>query len=308
MSIRYRSSDIKDVNPRPGKRATYVPGNIGRREIGPGIDYSKGVTNRQELDGLEVVNQTIITKDLHPERVNKGHWVFLDTSDQTKPTFHGLVDLNIKLAEMQDPTHKNYEPDLNIAYIMDNFALWGVLLNAEGVQRRKNRPRDPTVHTTSISGRISCLDYWSTKGNSIKGGSHCYFKIERVHVKESKIHFHRNINRYAFEGGEDMATPLNFPLIRGPQISFIWQVVPYFCDSLLGLADTLSEAPDGSYYRSGFWYACTVHEHTFAVVQNSGYEVRGKYTTSRDASKLAITNDYFPIEVYAMPAGRRFVL
>lgn len=312
----------RNMNPNADPRA---PGSkVMRTNMGPypgGVPYltDKYINNDKQVNktpGRKTngsIRTTVMTRTRDQNTINVDQFAFMDTRKTDNPIMLNLQTMNWKLASDEgelgtilnatDPRQlQQYRVDgkgidynrydAEKAYIMDNFKLYGVVVNRDASgNTTMAMERIARAFTCTVKNVCNVLDYFSYKGNVLKPYNSCFFVLKKVKVK-ADMKWENVLTVSSMQGSLKKANASMVGKMK-------WQIIPYHAqDNVLDPKYRMWEDDAGVTSVGGMWKLGKIHEYPDICVA-SVFEKRTDPTVvARDISLLHGRGRVTPVHFY----------
>jgi hypothetical protein len=179
-------------------------------------------------------------------------------------------------------------------YIMDNFKLYGVVVNRD-VDNDESMAKERIARTFTCTVKNVCNvgDYFSTYRNVLKPYSSCYFVLKKIKItKDMKWE-----NMLTSMGTGKPTKPVP-PAVVG---QYKWQIIPYHnTDNVLPMdrIKWTEDDKDGITHNGGMWRLGKIHEYPDICTPSAFSKRNTEDVVARDISELHGRGRITPIHFY----------
>ena len=330
LSNHYGSTLRSDVDPRaPGSK--YLDVGLGRNYPG-GVPYltdsylsDKAVNKAPGRRTNGSVRTTVHTRTRDQNYINVDQFAFMDVRKFDKPLLLNLQTLNWLLVNDlgdvngngkildggNDSLLRNYALDGDLdtvrvqaekCYIMDNFKLYGVVVNRD-VDNDNSMAKERIARTFTCTVKNVCHvgDYFSTYRHVLKPYSSCYFVLKKVKITSDM----RWENMLTSMGGGKATKPAPRMAIG----KYKWQIIPYHnTDNVLPVSKVKWDEYDNvdaagkpivqASHNGGMWRLGKIHEYADICTPSTFSKRNTEEVVSRDISELHGRGRITPIHFY----------
>lgn len=325
LSNHYGSTLRSDVDPRaPGSK--YLDVGLGRNYPG-GVPYlttsylsDKTVNKAPGRRTNGSVRTTVHTRTRDQNYINVDQFAFMDIRNFDRPQLLNIQTLNWMLVnDLGDENGNNkilgengnadmlkkyaLGGDLGVVrtqaekcYIMDNFKLYGVVVNRD-VDNNNSIPRERIARTFTCTVKNVCQvgDYFSTPSNVLKPYSSCYFVLKKIKITSDM----RWENMLTSMGSGKPTKPVP-PSAVG---KWKWQIIPYHnLDNVLPVNTVkwVGEDDNGESetHNGGMWRLGKIHEYPDICTPSTFAKRFDNTVVARDISELHGRGRITPIHFY----------
>ena len=330
LSNHYGSTLRSDVDPRaPGSK--FLDVGLGRNYPG-GVPYltdsylsDKAVNKAPGRRTNGSVRATVHTRTRDQNYINVDQFAWMDVRKFDHPMLLNLQTMNWLLVNDLGDSSGNgkildggndrllekyaVNGDLNAVrnqaekcYIMDNFKLYGVVVNRD-VDSGESMPKERIARTFTCTVKNVCNvgDYFSTSNKVLKPYDSCYFVLKKIKITRGM--------RW-----ENMLTSMGTgkPTKPAPALAigrYKWQIIPYHnSDNVLPMdrikwmeseeVDNKGNPIEEVSYNGGMWKLGKIHEYPDVCTPSAFSKRFDETVVARDISELHGRGRITPIHFY----------